>query len=235
MAKFLVLQHHPSEHLGRIAEALEAAAQAWQYLRTYDGQRIPRDMKGAAGLILMGGPMGVYEAERYPFLGDEMALIESALKAGKPVLGVCLGSQLLAAALGARVYKGERAEIGWHQLTLSTEARSDPLLRGLPETFTPCHWHGDIFDLPQGAIALASSAMTRCQGFRYGANAYGFLFHMEITEEIVRNLAQEFARQLEREGIDADALLAATPSRVEALEPIASIVFGRWADLSDAG
>ena len=165
MAKFLVLQHHPSEHLGRIAEALEAAAQAWQYLRTYDGQRIPRDMKGAAGLILMGGPMGVYEAERYPFLGDEMALIESALKAGKPVLGVCLGSQLLAAALGARVYKGERAEIGWHQLTLSTEARSDPLLRGLPETFTPCHWHGDIFDLPQGAIALASSAMTRCRGF----------------------------------------------------------------------
>lgn len=235
MAKILVLQHHPSEHLGKIAEALEASAQAWQYVRTYEGQPVPRDIRGAAGLILMGGPMGVYETERYPFLSDEMALIESALKDNKPVLGTCLGSQLLASVLGARVTKGERAEIGWHQVTLTGQARSDRLLRGVPEAFTPCHWHGDVFDPPEGAVTLASSAMTRCQGFRWGANAYGFLFHMEITEEIVRNLSTEFARQLDREGIDAGALLAATPGRIEALEPIASIVFGRWADLSGAG
>src|SRR5579885_2127741 len=103
MAKILVLQHHPAENLGAIADALEEAALAWQYVRVFDGAQIPKDLRGAGGLIVMGGPESVYQLDRFPYLRDEIALIESALAAGRPVLGVCLGSQLLAAALGANV------------------------------------------------------------------------------------------------------------------------------------
>src|SRR5689334_15132152 len=112
MAKIWVIQHHPVENLGNIAEALEGAALAWQYVRTFEGQPVPTDMKGAGGLILMGGPQGVNDdAAHFPSLKDEMRLIESALKDSRPILGVCLGSQLLAAALGAKVYNGTRREI----------------------------------------------------------------------------------------------------------------------------
>jgi GMP synthase (glutamine-hydrolysing) len=98
MAKVWVLQHSPTGNLGVIAEALESAALAWQYVRVFDGRPVPTDMKGAGGLIVMGGVEAVYQLDRYPYLRAEMALIENALKAGRPVLGVCLGSQLLAAA-----------------------------------------------------------------------------------------------------------------------------------------
>src|SRR5258707_13515517 len=100
MAKVWVLQHHPAENLGAIAEALESAALAWQYVRVFDGHPIPTDMKGAGGLIMMGGPEAVYQLDRYPFLRAEMALIENALKAGRPGLGVFLGGQSLSGALG---------------------------------------------------------------------------------------------------------------------------------------
>src|SRR5262249_28272841 len=114
MAKIIVLQHHPAEHLGAIAEALEGAALAWQYIRVYDGQPIPTTIKGAGGLIVLGGPQTVYQLDRYPYLRDEIKLIEDALKESKPILGVCLGSQLLASALGAKVYRNSEREIGWY-------------------------------------------------------------------------------------------------------------------------
>src|ERR1700722_11023670 len=113
-------------------------------------------MKGAGGLIVMGGVEAVYQLDRYPHLRPEMALIENALKAGRPVLGVCLGSQLLAAALGANVRRAVHKEIGWFPVRLRPEAGNDRLLRGLPQEFVACHWHSDIFNLPVGATALVS-------------------------------------------------------------------------------
>src|SRR5208282_5015893 len=118
------------ENLGRIADALAASALAWQYLRSFAGQPVPKDMKGAGGLIVMGGPMGVYDQDRYPFLRDEMRLIEAALKDGRPVLGVCLGSRLLAAALGARVGRGSAKEIGWYPVSRLAGASDDRLFGG---------------------------------------------------------------------------------------------------------
>ena len=115
MAKIYVLQHHPVENLGTIADALEGSALAWQYIRVNDGQPVPASMKNAGGLIVMGGPMGVYQTDRYPWLRDEMRLIEDAMKSDLPVLGVCLGAQILAAALGAKVDRNPNGkEIGWH-------------------------------------------------------------------------------------------------------------------------
>src|SRR5580658_3683336 len=128
MAKILVLQHHPVENLGSIADALEGAALAWQYVRVFFNQQpIPRDMKGAGGLIVLGGAESVYQLDRYPYLRDEISLIQNALAESKPVLGVCLGSQLLAAALGAQVRRGEHREIGWYPIRLNEEAGDDRL------------------------------------------------------------------------------------------------------------
>jgi len=229
MAKVWVLQHHPAENLGAIADALESAALAWQYVRVFDGHPVPEDMKGAGGLIVMGGPEAVYQLDRYPYLRAEIALIENALKAGRPVLGVCLGSQLLAAALGANVRRGAHKEIGWYPVTLRPEAKDDRLLRGLPEEFVACHWHSDIFDLPAGAVALASSKLTELQGFRYGDNAWGLLFHAEMTQRIVAALVSEFGEGLKRVGINGDEILASAPQHLAGLGKIAETIFGRWA------
>jgi len=230
MAKIYVLQHHPVENLGTIADALEGAALAWQYVRVNEGQPVPRDMKGAGGLIVMGGPMGVYQTERYPWLRDEMALINDSIKRNLPVLGICLGAQILAAALGAKVERNANGkEIGWHPVYLENVAKEDRLCRDLPDTFTPFHWHGDIFELPSGAVSLASSEKTPCQAFRYGDKAYGIQFHFEVTRDAVAAMAEAFAKDLDREKIAADAMIARAAELTPALEKIADTVFSRWA------
>jgi GMP synthase (glutamine-hydrolysing) len=198
-------------------------------VRVFDGHPIPADMKGAGGLIVMGGPEAVYQLDRYPYLRAEIALIESALKVGRPVLGICLGSQLLAAALGANVRRAAHREIGWYPVRLGAEARDDRLLRGLPEEFVACHWHSDIFDLPAGAVPLASSELTEVQGYRYGDSAWGLLFHAEMTQRIVAALVGEFGEGLKRVGIDGDEILACTPRHLPGLGKIAETIFGRWA------
>ncbi|MBV8356992.1 MAG: gamma-glutamyl-gamma-aminobutyrate hydrolase family protein [Deltaproteobacteria bacterium] len=229
MAKIWVLQHHPVENLGRIADSLEEAALAWQYVRVFDGASIPADMKGAGGLIVMGGPETVYQLDRYPYLRDEMRLIESALRDNKPILGICLGAQLLAAALGATVKRGESREIGWYPVRLANAANDDRLMRGLPAEFMAAHWHSDVFELPHGAVALASSAKTANQAFRFGNNAYGLLFHAEITQERLGKLVSEFGEDLKRVGIDGDSFVAHAPEYLSALSEIGATIFSRWA------
>jgi GMP synthase (glutamine-hydrolysing) len=229
MAKIWVLQHHPVENLGSIADALEGAALAWQYVRVFNQQPIPRDMKGAGGLIVLGGAESVYQLDRYPYLRDEISLIQNALAESKPVLGVCLGSQLLAAALGAQVRRGEHREIGWYPIRLNEEAGDDRLMRGLPREFTAMHWHSDVYNLPTGATALASSDLTQVQAFRYGANAYGIQFHAEMTREILTALVTEFGEGLKRVGIDGEAIATQAEAHLPKLEAISSQIFSRWA------
>src|SRR5690348_15484193 len=229
MAKIWVLQHHPVENLGAIANSLEEAALAWQYVRVFDGAPIPADMKGAGGLIVMGGPESVYELDRYPHLRDEMRLMESALRDQKPILGVCLGAQLLASVLGATVKRGDSREIGWYPVRLSESATDDRLMRGLPQEFMAAHWHSDVFDLPKGAVALASSAMTAVQAFRFEDKAYGLLFHAEISEDRIARLVSEFGEDLKRVGVDGDSYLARAPEYLPALSEIGAKIYSRWA------
>jgi GMP synthase (glutamine-hydrolysing) len=177
--------------------------------------------------------MGVYEQDAHPRLTEEIRLIRSALSEGLPVLGVCLGSQLLAAALGARVAPATK-EIGWHPVTLTESAASDPLWSGIESPFTPFHWHGDAFDPPEGARSLARSERTPCQAFEHGGRAYGLLFHLEVTEDLVRGMAGAFAGELEASGVDPKTLMAEGTRAVPALRATAWTVFGRWADLLGA-
>jgi GMP synthase (glutamine-hydrolysing) len=229
MSKVWVIQHAPCETLGTIADALSAVDIPVETVRTFEGEPVPKTLEGFDGLILMGGPMGVYEQDRYPFLRDEIRLIQESLKNDRPILGVCLGSQLLASALGARVSPGREKEIGWHPVRLTDAAREDPLWKGVDDSFTAYHWHGDIFELPSGAVSLASSDLTRHQAFRYGRNAYGTLFHMEVTGAIIRNMVKTFGGELHEAGIDGQALLSETGKHLRRLQAIGKTVFGRWA------
>ena len=211
--------------------ALRAARLTLEMVRTFEGEEVPVDPGGAAGLIVMGGPMAVYEEARYPFLRDEMRLIEKTLGAGKPVLGVCLGSQLLATVLGATVRRGKSKEIGWHPIRLSEAGSRDMLFSGVDSSFTAFHWHGDIFDLPPGSTGLASSETTACQAFRHGTLAYGLLFHAEVTRPMVAAMIHGFAEELAESGVHATEVLRDAEKYLPPLGRVASAIFRQWAML----
>jgi GMP synthase (glutamine-hydrolysing) len=229
MPEVLVLQHAEPEGLGTIQDALTAAGVKFRTVRGDLGERIPAGLDGAAGLIVMGGPMGVYEQDRYPFLADELALIQTCLGANVPMLGICLGSQLLAAALGARVRPGSRKEIGWYRVSLTPEAAEDRLFRGVPNPFQGFHWHGDIYDVPEGAVKLASSELTGCQAFRHGS-AYGILFHMEVTPASVEAMAQAFPEEMAEGGVSRAMLEQGRAEHLVQLQAVGVQVFGGWVE-----
>jgi GMP synthase (glutamine-hydrolysing) len=226
----LVLQHVEPEGPGRIATAIEGAGHAVATARLFVGDDVPRLTDAVGGVVVMGGPMSVGDSDRYPHLADEQALLRECLEAGVPVLGVCLGAQLLAAAAGARVLPGESFELGWHPVTLSAAAATDPLFAAAPPSFTPLHWHGDVVEPPAGAAALASSEMTPLQAFRLGRTAYGLLFHLEAGHEQVQAMAEAFPGDLARAPRShAERLLDPRPAA--AISPLADDVFSRWAGL----
>lgn len=231
MADVLVLQHVECEGLGSIQSALDRAGLSTETVPIFRGAAIPSDLNEHRGLIVMGGPMSVYEQDRYSHIRDELRLIGTAVAANKPVLGVCLGSQLLAAALGGTVTSNRPKEIGWYEVRLTAAAASDALFAGLPQELVPFHWHGDIFSLPPGAVSLAASALTPHQAFRYGRSAYGLLFHMEVTQPAIRTMLDTFADEVRTEGIDAQSILRNAGGNLAKLDPVGSRVFDRWAGL----
>jgi GMP synthase (glutamine-hydrolysing) len=232
VAKVLVLQHVAVEGPGRLGAALVRAGLELEIVPLHAGAPVPAAIGGAAALVVMGGPMGVYQADRHPHLTDELRLIGQAVAAGVPTIGICLGSQLLAAALGAAVAPCGRQEIGWLPVTLDDGAAGDPLLGGIAASFAPLHWHGDVFALPAGAVALARSAMTELQAFRAGERAWGFLFHLEADAAQVAAMADSFRHDLDGAGVDADALVAASPAAAAAIAAIADQVFDRFAAIA---
>jgi GMP synthase (glutamine-hydrolysing) len=231
MPEVWVLQHIQCEPPGIIANALEYAGITAKCVRTFNGEQVPREMGVASGLIVMGGPMGVYDQDRYPFLRDEMRLIDQALREEKPLLGICLGSQLLAAVLGAEVKKGNKKEIGWYPVTPAETTEHDRLWKDVRGPFVAYHWHGDVFDLPYGASLLASSRLSECQAYRYGRTAYGFLFHMEVTDRIINDMLSTFTDELHEEAINPDEILRASREHLPQLQKIGKSVFPRWAGL----
>lgn len=228
MTEIIVLQHAACEGPGTIADALSARGIHARTIRSDLGEQVPSDLGAASGLVAMGGPMGVCEQEQFAFLSRELRLIEKTIHGGLPVLGICLGSQLLAAALGSRVYKGSQKEIGWHSVSVEPGASGDPLFRHLPARLDAFHWHGDIFDLPEGAVALARSERTSCQAFCY-EQAYGILFHMEVTQGSIEGMVETFRDELAEAHISGQAILADTVPRLAQLQSIGSEVFREWA------
>ena len=232
-ADVLAVQHVAPETPGTLGEVLAERECPVRTVRPFDDDPIPSELAGAAGLVVMGGPMSVYDNDAHPHLRDELSLIEEALRAEVPVLGVCLGSQLIADVLGADVRPAPAKEIGWHGVALTDAAAGDPLFEGAPQQFPAFHWHGDVFERPAGCTRLARSAQTDCQAFRYGApdsGAYGLLFHLEATPEIVHGMTVAFAGELASEGLDGEALREDAAAHLPPLQQIGRGVFGRWAE-----
>lgn len=182
--RVLVMVHVESEGPGTLGTYLESVGAELVTARLYAGDALPSDPSWFDALISMGGPMNVYEEDKYPYLREETAFLDKAIHADVPVLGVCLGSQMIAKASGARVDLSVAPEIGWGQITLRETARTDGLFQGLPDTLDVLQWHSDMFHVPDGGVLLASSTICPNQAFRY-RNAFGLQFHVEVTAEIL--------------------------------------------------
>jgi GMP synthase-like glutamine amidotransferase len=184
----LIVKNVTAEGPGTIADHLRSANIPFTLIDLEQGQTLP-DIQAYSHLVIMGGPMAVYEMDRTPYLRDEARLIERAIDVNKRVLGVCLGAQMLAHILGARVYPGRTKEIGWYDVTLTGEGMQDPCMselaiagKSIAQVF---QWHGDTFNLPVGAVRLASSDLYPNQAFRYSEQVYALQFHIEVTPGIV--------------------------------------------------
>ena len=185
------LKHVPFEGPGAFATALTARGVSLErYLVPQDG--LPKDAGDL--LIVMGGPMSVNDSDSW--ITEETEFIRSVLHAGKPVIGVCLGSQFMAKSLGATIRSGKALEIGMTPIRLTAEAKQDPVFRTLPESFEVFEWHGEVFDLPKDCVPLAGSDIAPLQAFRYAARAYGLLFHLEMEQTVIDSLCVECAPDL---------------------------------------
>lgn len=211
-----VFQHVPFEDIGSIRGWLEQREAEIRYTRFFAGDN-PPNVDSFDMLIVMGGPMSVTEEDRYPWLVGEKAVVRAALEAGKPVLGVCLGAQMMANALGAEIRKNPVPEIGWFPIR-AVELGSEVFR--FPAEISVFHWHGETFDLPNGALRLAQSDNCRNQAFQYGERALGLQFHLECNAESVSGMVDNCANELVA-GVpsiqSAQEILAVTPPRYEVL------------------
>jgi len=199
----LILKNVSHEGPGTIGDFLSSSGVPFSVVDLSRGEDIP-DLSGFDTLIMMGGPMSVHDHGIYQYINKEVDLAREFVQQGKKVFGVCLGAQIMAIAFGAKVYKGTEPEIGWYDIELTQEGLDDHLMRELAGTdnngkvlsrFPVFHLHGETFDIPDGAVHLASSRLFPNQAFRYGSNAYAFQFHIEVTKDMVYDW-------LKNEGVD---------------------------------
>ena len=185
-----------------------------------------------AAVIALGGPMNVDETERYPNLAREVEILRDALDRDMSVLGICLGAQLLAKALGGRVFRNDRAEIGWHDVRLTEHGRRDPVLSAFDDSQEVFHWHVDGIELPGDCRHLASSDRSHVQAFAHGEHAYGLQFHLEVNEPLVHRWLRVPENQPvltdPNQDVNPDAILEHTPERIPALEALSNATFSRW-------
>jgi GMP synthase (glutamine-hydrolysing) len=219
------LQHVPFEGPGAFTTTLTARGVSLKrYLVPQDG--LPNDVGDL--LIVMGGPMSVNDPD--PWIAQETEFIRSVILTGKPVIGVCLGSQFMAKSLGATVRSGRVLEIGMTPVTLTAEAKQDPVFRTLPESFNVFEWHGEVFDLPKDCVPLAGSDIAPLQAFRYGAHAYGLLFHLEMEENGIESLCRECAPDLTKAGLTTQEVKGTALPHLPQLHQIADRLIAHLLD-----
>ncbi len=220
----VAIRHVAFEDLGHLDAPLRAAGYAIRYVEVAEGVAA-LDPLAPDLLVVLGGPMGVYDAAEHPFLSDELTLLRARLAARRPTLGLCLGAQLIAAALGARVYPGPVKEIGYAPVTLTAAGATSPLA-ALPAGQPVLHWHGDTFDLPAGATLLASTDIYRHQAFALDRHALALQFHLE-ADRIERWLAGH-AAELRAARVDPAAIARDAVRHDAALRDAAAGVLTRW-------
>lgn len=225
MMKVLAARNVPFENLGAIGASLRDSGLGYDYLNWYDKDAHTGDLRAYAALIVMGGPMSANDGS--PHIRGALRLIEKACSAGIPVLGICLGAQLIARTLGAVVYRNPVKEIGWAPVFWTDAGRRDRLFRGLSSPEVLFHWHGETFELPKGAEWLAYSEECLHQAFRMGDNIYGLQFHLEVSPEMIADWLTQPANET-----DVSQLASPIDPGLNSvrLRKLAGIVFGRWCE-----
>ena len=228
MKTALAIRHIGFEDLGTFEDVLTERGFRVRYLEAGRDDLSSLDALDPALLVLLGGPIGAYEEDAYPFLSDEMRLAERRLNSGRPLLGICLGAQIMARALGMRVYPGPAKEIGWTPLTLTEAGCVGPTSHLAAERTNMLHWHGDTFDLPSGATLLASTPLTRNQAYAWGDGALAFQCHPEIRGEFFERWLLGHACELAHANIRPPALREATLKFGPALQTQGRKCFEEW-------
>jgi GMP synthase-like glutamine amidotransferase len=233
----LVLQHIACEPPGVYEDVMRERGVAIHRVELDEGEALP-DWRDFDAIVAMGGPMSVNDEAELGWLAAEKRAIGEAVRAGTPFWGACLGVQLLAASLGARVYAGARPEVGLLPVTLTPEAADDPVFEGLPREPLTLQWHGDTFDLPDGAVRLAGSPAYPNQAFRFGRVAYGVQFHLEVSVEMARAWGEvpEYGDYLDRTlgPGSLPALISNLEKRSPEILDHGRGMFSRWLSLAGA-
>lgn len=222
----LAIRHVAFEDLGSIAGPLQQAGYGIEYRDACEDDLTAIDPLAADMLLVLGGPIGVYDENTYPIVATEKDILKQRMAANLPTVGICLGAQLMAAALGSRVYPGPKKEIGWSKLQLTPEGFDSPL-RHLTNTAV-LHWHGDTFDLPEGCQLLASTEICRNQAFARGSNILALQFHPEVIATKFENWLMGHACELSVADLDPRSLRAAASSNAAKLEQASNRMFSEW-------
>ncbi len=233
MRKIMVVQHVGHEPLGTLNPMLKSAGFRIRYVNFGRDATAAPSLEGYRGLIVLGGPMGVYEAEAFPHLKHEMTMIEDALKRNLPVLGICLGSQLLAHVLGAKVAKAGKMELGWLDV-FRTEV-ADPLFESWSPREKVFQLHQDTFNIPKGAVHLARSDLFEGQAFRYGDKAYGLQFHLEVDKAMIQRwlkIADNIQMLKDSKGLySAEQILEGTEAHIHRNLKLAGDTFQKFIEI----
>ncbi len=231
MKPVLVIQNDPKEGAGQLATLIAVRGLGQETVFGYDTDYDRLRAADYSALVLLGGAQSAYETDTYPFISREIALSRDFMDQGKPIAGFCLGAQILARALGGEVAPGAEKEIGWYDLELSDAADADALMAAHPRKLLSYHFHGDRIEDVPGAVTLASSAITPCQLFRYGANVYGFQYHAEVDRDLVEVMCRNNADYMASNGFDAEAVIAQSGKNMPAFAAACKDVLDRWLDL----
>jgi GMP synthase (glutamine-hydrolysing) len=232
MRKLLVFQHVPFEPLGTLDRMFKDAGFRIRYVNFHRHGDVHVPVERYHGLVVLGGPMAADQTDRYPHLAAEKEAIRHAVDLNMPVLGVCLGAQLMAATLGGRTLRGKTIEYGWTRVTPTRDGDADPLFRHFDGGEPIFQWHADTFTLPPGAVHLASSPACEHQAFRVGEYAYGFQFHLEADSALIRRWLGSRSSSPDHGGvaaqIDADQVLLETSRYIPRAGALARAVFGEF-------
>lgn len=229
--KFLILQHIDCEGPGELGPFMEAVGVSYDVVKLNHGEKA-LELAQYQAMLVMGGPMNVYEEDKYPYLKEEDKLIKEAAKINMPYLGICLGAQLLAKALGAKVRPNYTKEIGFMSVYLTEKAKENRLFRKIDKNLPVFQWHGDTFEIPEGAEKLATSPTCQNQAFFFG-NLYAIQFHLEVTSGMIREWVKEYKQELD--GMGKNVLAEILPPDLEwqtaNLKVAARVLFNNFLDI----
>ena len=231
MSKVLVIRNDAREGAGRLGSLLKA--------RRFDLCEVPGwevdftslNPQEFVGLVVLGGAQGAYETETYPYLADEIDLTMTFMEKELPVIGLCLGAQLLATALGGEVKQNTQKELGWFEISINEEGQKDALMKYHPPNAYAFHFHGDYFETPPGCVSLASSDLTRCQLFRYRDNVYGFQYHVEVDYPLIEVMCLNNVDYMASNGVDSRDVLDRSQSMLDDYLIRSGRILDAWIDM----